>query len=128
MKMILLLLVTFTLSGCFHWVTNGGNGMAEAYEVANDQSTELYQQNARQLIEYQFQLHGLVQQGGLEIAPAALHVARMQWVRATREHSNGLNQSAHQNLLSLQSSIEKIRKKISKNRPSIYQDHEGVSL
>ncbi|MCV6589952.1 MAG: hypothetical protein OIF57_13165 [Marinobacterium sp.] len=115
-------------SGCFHWVTNGHDGMAEADPVAQHRNEPLAQRNAQTLLECQHRLHLLMEQDAREIAPARLHQARMVWIRATREHSNGLDAAAHQQLLKLQQQISAIEDQLARWQPASMSPPRGIAL
>jgi len=128
MKCLALLLSTVVLSGCFHWVPEGHDGMAEAYEVSYQDAATLNQLNAQRLVESQFLLHTLVLEGGLEIAPASLHRARMQWVRAMREHSNGLDQVVAEQLQVLDDQIAEMQTRVSRHEQAASRPNGKASL
>jgi hypothetical protein len=103
-KSVLALVAVAVLGGCANWPPAGYGGAAEQVGVRADDTHERLR-----LISTQRDLSLLRARNGIQLMPAAMETAAVQWVRAARATDGGFTEAARIDLTRLEQMLSALR-------------------
>lgn len=118
MKALLLICSGLLLTGCLKAVDAGRYGALEQIPSRTIATSLPVLENAEALHDSRQRIQQLIEQGGTKVVPAELYTARMRWLRALREHSNGMNSEAAIRLQKLALQLDQLEQQLSAYRSS----------